>query len=329
LQEEAMVSWNCTNRAISLALLIWASLQHPAPAPPPPNTFQGYVISREVNLVVLPVTVRNREGQFVSGLEASNFRVYENGQPQKITDFQSEDTPVTVGLVVDHSGSMVAKKREVIDGAVAFVEASNPQDEEFVVNFADRITLGLPANVPFTGNTNELKAALSAASASGRTALYDAVVVALQHFDLQRGTKKVLILISDGGDNASQHTFMQVLRMAQSANVVIYGVGLFDEESADQNPKVLRQLAQETGGLVYAPSTPADVVRVCRQIAGDIRHQYTIGYNPAGERRNVYRKIRVEVIAANRKKLFVRTRAGYFWPSKKPVDTGESAGVTP
>jgi Ca-activated chloride channel homolog len=323
-----MVSSNSTSRAISLTLLVWALLQRPTPAPPPPNASQGYVISREVNLVLLPVTVRNREGQFVSGLEASNFHVYENGKPQAITDFQSEDTPVMVGLVVDHSGSMVAKRREVIEGAVAFVEASNPQDKEFVVNFADKITFGLPANVPFTSDANELRTALSTPSASGKTALYDAVVAALQHLDLQEASKKVLILISDGGDNASQHTFAQALRMAQSANVVIYAVGLFDEENADQNPKVLRRLAQETGGLVYSPTTPADIVRVCRQIAGDIRHQYTIGYSPAGERRNVYRKIRVDVIAPNRGKLYIRTRAGYFWPSRTSATLSGLVGVT-
>src|SRR5579864_6463580 len=164
-----MILSNSTSRVIAFALLAWVSLQRPAPAPPPPNGSQGYVISREVDLVVLPVSVRNREGQFVSGLAESNFRVYENGQLQTISDFQSEDTPVSVGLVVDHSGSMIAKSSQVIEGAMAFVEESNPQDDEFIVNFADKIALGLPANVPFTSNANELKAALSAPSASGRT----------------------------------------------------------------------------------------------------------------------------------------------------------------
>jgi VWFA-related protein len=109
--------------------------------------------------------------------------------------------------------------------------------------------------------------------------------------------------------------------------VVIYTIGLFDEESADTNPKTLQLLAKETGGLAYFPSTPADVVRVCRQIAGDIRHQYTIAYSPAGERRNIYRKIRVNVIATNREKLVVRTRAGYFLPSARPPDLSSAAGV--
>jgi Ca-activated chloride channel homolog len=322
-----MISLNSTSRVIALALLAWVSLQRPAPTPPPPNGSQGYVISREVDLVVLPVSVRNREGQFVSGLAERNFRIYENGQPQTITDFQSEDTPVTVGLVVDHSGSMIAKSREVIEGAMAFVQESNPQDEEFIVNFADKIVLGLPTNEAFTSDANELKAALSTPSASGRTALNDAVIAALRHLDLRQARKKVVILISDGGDNASQHTFAQALRIAQATNVVIYTVGLFDEDSADKNPKALQLLAKETGGLVYFPSTPADVARVCRQIAGDIRHQYTIAYSPADERRNAYRKVRVSVTGNSQGKLTVRTRAGYYWPSRAPTSSSGSAGA--
>ena len=323
-----MISLNATNAVIALALLTSLSFQNPAPAPLPPSSPQDYVISREVNLVVLPIAVSNREGQFVSDLAESNFRVYDNGKPQTITDFQSEDAPVTIGLVVDHSGSMVARSKEVIEGAMAFVEEGNPQDQEFIVNFTDKITFGLPANVDFTSDANQLKAALSIPYASGTTALNDALVSAMRHFDTQPATKKVLILISDGGDNASLHTFAQALRIAQASNVVIYAIGLFDEDSADQNPKALELLAKETGGLAYSPVTSADVVRVCRQIARDIRHQYTISYSPAEERTNSYRKIKVHVITRDNRKLVVRTRAGYFWPSgAKP--SASSAGATP
>src|SRR5690348_8129236 len=322
-----MIPLDSTSRVIALTLLAWVSLQRPAPAPPPPTGLHDFVISRDVDLVVLPVTVRNREGQFVSGLEQSDFRVYENGQVQTITDFRSEDAAVSVGLVVDHSGSMIAKRKEVIEGAMAFVEESNPQDEEFIVNFADKIVLGLPSNVDFTSDANELKVALSTPSASGRTALNDAVIVALQHLDLHQASKKVVILISDGGDNASQHKFSQALRIAQGANVVIYTVGLFDEDSADKNPKALQLLAKETGGLAYFPKTSADMVRVCRQIAGDIRHQYTIAYNPPEEQTNVYRKVRVNVVTNDQRKLDVRTRAGYYWLSKAPTSSSSSAGA--
>jgi VWFA-related protein len=151
----------------------------------------------------------------------------------------------------------------------------------------------------------------------------------MRHFDLQPNTKKILILISDGGDNASRHTFAQTLRIAQTDNVVIYAIGLFDEDSPDQNPKALQLLAKETGGLAYAPTSSADVVRVCRQIARDIRHQYTISYSPAEERANSYRKIRVDVITADQRKLVVRTRAGYFWPSEGAKNSSNPTRAAP
>jgi Ca-activated chloride channel family protein len=276
---------------------------------------EPYVISKQVNLVVLPVTVTDRNGRFVSSLEVSDFTVRENGHPQTITLFRNEDIPVTVGLVVDHSGSMAARQSEVIDGARTFVQASNPSDREFVVNFTDRIAFGLPTNVPFTSNLDELKAALSTPYASGRTILFDAVIAGLEHLQKDDREKKVLILISDGGDNASHHDFRQVLHMAQAANVVIYAIGLLDEHSADQNPTVLTKLARETGGMSYFPDTAMDMVRVCEQIAGDIRHQYTLGYTPADGSEPGYRRIHVSVTAAHLGKLLVRTRSGYFLPS--------------
>jgi VWFA-related protein len=274
-----------------------------------------YVISKDVNLVVLPVTVTDKNGRFVSGLEVSGFTVRENDRLQKITLFRHEDIPVTVGLVVDHSGSMAARQSEVIEGARALVQGSNPSDREFVINFTDRLAFGLPANVPFTSNFDELKAALSTPYAKGRTALFDAVIAGLQHLQKDDREKKVLILISDGGDNASHYDFRQALHMAQTANVVIYAIGLLDEHSADQNPNVLKKLANETGGMSYFPDTAMDMVRVCEQIAGDVRHQYTLGYNPADGSDAGYRRIHVSVTAPQRGKLLVRTRSGYFLPS--------------
>jgi Ca-activated chloride channel homolog len=316
-----MKAHTSTSRAIGMALLVWASLQISAPSLKAQGNAQSYAISREVDFVVLPVTVLDGKGQFVSGLEASNFRVYENGHPQTISLFRSEEVPVTVGLVVDRSGSMAARSNDVIEGAQAFVDASNPQDEEFVVNFTDKVRMGLPANMPFTSDPNALRSALSVPSASGETALYDAVIAALQHVDQSRAGKKVLILISDGGDNASRHSFAQALQMARSANVIIYSIGLYDEHSSDQNPRVLHKLATETGGLDYAPATAEDIVRVCRQIAGDIRHQYTLGYDPTDHVGKSYRKIHVTVTSANLGKLTVRTRAGYFPTAGKQADS--------
>jgi Ca-activated chloride channel homolog len=270
------------------------------------------VISSEVNLVILPVTVTEKSDHFVSGLDASNFQVYEDGQQQKISLFRREDTPVTAGVVVDHSGSMAAKRDDVIAGAGAFVQASNPQDREFVVNFSDAVTFGLPANVPFTSSIEDLNAALLKTPVSGETALYDALAAALERLQTAPLDKKVLLLISDGGDNASKHTFSQVLRMAQTSSVIIYAIGLFDENSADQNPKVLEKLTKETGGKAYFPKSSSEVVSVCRQIAKDVRHQYTLGYSPEGNAHPGYRKIRIKVNAPGKGNLFVRTRPGYF-----------------
>ena len=303
--------------SLLLAIYIQTSSALSLPVVAAQDGSNGYIISRTVNLVELPVTVRDRNGRFVSGLEKPNFRVYENGQVQDITLFRSEDIPVTAGLVVDHSGSMGNKRYEVMEGARAFVQASNPQDREFVVNFSDVVAFGLPADIAFTSNLDDLRAALLATPLSGRTALYDAVAAALEHFQNdQADRKRILLLISDGGDNASEHDFAQVLRMAQSANVVIYAVGLFDENSTDQNPKVLKKFSAETGGEAYFPNSVAEVVSDCQQIAADIRHQYTLGYNPPDAEKGGYRMVRVKATASGRGKLSVRTRAGYFLPSK-------------
>jgi Ca-activated chloride channel homolog len=281
----------------------------------------GPVITQEVRLVLLPVTVRDREGHFVSGLRASNFHVYEDGHLQQIAIFRDEDVPVTVGLVVDHSGSMVHWMQAVVDGAVAFVQASNPRDREFVVNFAVTVSFGLPNGVTFTDSLPELEAALSTPSASGRTALFDALAAALRHISTNRASKKALLLISDGGDNASTHSFAAVLRMAKASDVEIYSIGLLDPLSEDQNPKVLTKLSHATGGEAYFPTSPEEVATVCRSIAADIRHQYTLGYDPPNKERGAFRKIRVLVDAPGRAKLSLRTRPGYFLPPDSMDDS--------
>jgi len=298
----------------------------------PTDDSQPYVISTNVNLVVLPVTVTDRQNQFVSGLDASQFRVYEEGRLQMLSLFKAEDIPVAVGLVVDHSESMDARKTDVLKGATAFVRASNSEDEEFVVNFSREVLLGLPPNVSFTNNLDELRTALSVVPASGMTALYDAIAEALDHLRNARKEKKVLILITDGEDNESHHYFDQVLRMAQELNVLIYSVGLFDTDKIenardsstaeilkhlfDEDKAVLLQLAKDTGAAAYFPKDSDEVISVCQQIASDIRHQYTLGYSPREDGRSAYRKIRVKVVGSHQGKLVARTRTGYFLPSR-------------
>ena len=278
-----------------------------------------YKISVQTGLVVLPVTVTGRQGEEVSDLEVRNFRVLDDGRLQKISLFEREDIPAAVGLVVDDSGSMMPKQREVAAAALAFAKSSNPQDQMFIVYFNDLVFLGLPGGSPFTSDVDQLVRSLSDISARGKTSLYDGIVVALDHMKQSQLTRKALIVVSDGGDNASKHSLRQVLEMAESSNTVIYTIGLFDQNEADQNPGVLRRLAKVTGGKAYLPKSVPDVVNVSRQIAGDIRHQYTLGYVPASPSHGQkYHTIRVAVQAPSHGRLHVHTRAGYLAESEPP-----------
>lgn len=282
----------------------------PASNGPDPGSYQ---FSVNVDLVVLHAAVRDRQGRHVPDLREQNFEVYEDGVPQRIRLFRHEDIPVTVGLVVDHSGSMQPKLPEVIAAARTFVQSSNREDEMFVVNFNEYVTLGLPGAVRFTASSDELERAIWKAPATGETALYDAIAKSLEQ--LQAGTrdKKVLIVVSDGGDNKSTHSLAQVMNLAEQSSAIIYTIGIFDEEDPDKNPGVLNRLAQATGGEAFLPGQLSEVVAIGERIARDIRTQYIIGYVPANAARNgAYRAIRVAARAPGQGKLLVRTRAGYI-----------------
>ena len=283
----------------------------------------GFRIAVDVALVVLHATVTDRQGGFVSGLAEKDFQVYEDGVPQSIRLFINEDLPVTAGLVIDHSTTMVPKLAEVSAAARTFVRASNRQDEMFVVNFNEKVSLGL-ATARFTDSVSQLQDAIRNAPVEGRTALYDAVARALT--ELQGGSRdrKVLIVISDGGDNASARTLDQVMKLAAQSSAVIYTVGLFDQDDPDRNPAVLKSLARATGGEAFVPQQFSEVVAICERIARDIRHQYTIGYvpiKPAGD--GAYHAIRVLARAQSRGRLSVRTRTGYIAAgAARPDDKG-------
>lgn len=276
------------------------------------DTGIGDTISVDVNLVVLQVTVRNPKGGFVTDLKKDDFHIFEDGKPQSIELFKNQDVPVSVGLVVDNSTSMAPKRNDVIAAAKAFVQASNPADELFVVNFNEKPSLGLPPDVPFSNSIPELENALSAPP-GGRTALYDAIEMGLSHLKDASRDKKVLIVISDGGDNSSHRTLNQVLTDAERSDVLIYTIGLFDQDDPDKNPRVLHKLARETGGEFFEPADSAEAVPVCRRIAAEIRHQYTLGYAPSNSNLdNTYRKIRAVVSGPHGEKLAVRAREGYI-----------------
>lgn len=273
---------------------------------------EGYRIRVNANLVVLNATVQNDRGIPVSGLDKDSFQVYEDGALQEIKHFSHDDIPVTVGLVIDNSGSMRVKRAEVIAAALAFARSSNPHDQMFVVNFNENVRFALPDNTPFTDQVSQLEVALSRIITNGQTALYDGVAAALEHLKKSSQDKKVLIVISDGGDNASKHNLAQIMALARHGDATIYTIGLFDEQDDDRNPRVLKQLAEATGGDVFLPQSIKEAVPICERIARDIRNQYTIAYVPTnGKQDGTYRVIQVKARTPGRGRLSVRTRAGY------------------
>jgi Ca-activated chloride channel homolog len=278
-----------------------------------------YTVSVSVDTVVLHATVSDHKGTPISGLTQKDFQVYEDGIPQQIEYFSHEDIPVTVGLVVDNSGTMEPKQSEVIASALAFARSSNPEDQMFVVHFNEKVSFGLPADMPFTDKMDQLEIALSRINAHGKTALYDAVSDALDHLQKGNRDKKVLIVISDGGDNASKHKLDEILSMAGRSDAIIYTIGIYDVNDPDRNVRALMQLAKATGGESFLPDSIGEVISNCKQIARDIRSQYSIAYLPTNTKQDgKYRLIQVKAEAPKRGRLFVRTRAGYYAPLSPP-----------
>ena len=312
-------------RVIGLPLLLLIALVAYAGQQAPPagqdHASESFRVKVDVALVVLHATVTDREGGLISTLGEQDFEVYENGVRQPIRLFSNEDIPVTVGLVVDHSTTMRRKLAEVSAAARTFVRSSNREDEMFVVNFNEKVSLGLPGTIRFTNSTAELENAITAAPAGGETALYDGIAKGLEELQAGSRAKKVLIVVSDGGDNASAHSLAQAMKLARQSSAVIYAIGIFDEEDPDRNPGVLKRLAAATGGEAFFPEELSEVVAICERIARDIRHQYTIGYvpsNPAPD--GTYRAIRVLARAKGHGRLSVRTRSGYLAGGAPPIE---------
>lgn len=273
----------------------------------------NYTIHSEVRLVLLDVSVKNSRGGFVTGLSASNFRVFDNGRLQPITVFDNGDEPVTVGILMDESFSMAPMRASVITAALTLIEQSNLRDQVFVLHFNDAVRRGLPDAVPFSDNIDELRAALGRGVPQGRTALYDAVIAGLEQLELGRAGRKTLVLVSDGKDTASRYKRRDMVRQVEKSLATVYTIGLSDPDESDRNPGVLEQLAHISGGEAFFPSDSARLQATCRAIAREIRARYTLGYVPpveAGE--HSLRKIRVEVITPGRDRLVARTRTSYL-----------------
>jgi VWFA-related protein len=295
-----------------MSMLLCGSVLAPALAQegPAPQDRAHKVFSSRSEVVLVHASVLDGKSHLVSGLPETAFRVFENGQPQPITFFHNQDNPVTVGLVLDCSTSMQRKRDAVIAAGIAFAESSHPADEMFTVNFNEQVWSGLPASIPFTHDVEQLRGALQRTTARGQTALFDAVQFALNHLAKGQRQKKVLILVSDGGDNASTTKFDDVLHAAQRSDAVIYALSLSDQYDDDAHPEVLRKLTSATGGKAYFPHNPTHSTTVLTGNARDIRSGYTIGYIPPSGGEG-YRAIRVEALAPDGRRLAVRARPGY------------------
>jgi Ca-activated chloride channel family protein len=301
---------------------------HPA-APPPATQSNGsgtlpaaqdqapaddssiFVFKKEVQEVMLHATVVDEQRRLVTNLGKSAFTVYEDGVAQVTTSFHRDDVPVAMGIVIDNSGSMREKRNKVNQAVLNLIRASNRDDEIFVVNFSQDPYL----DQDFTANVDLLEQALHKLSSAGSTALYDAIIASAVHLkNNNRIDRKVLLVITDGRDNASQETLQQATRRLQQENgPTLYAIGLMSDEMQQSGVNALQSFADSTGGVAFFPRGLDEVDDITKTVARDIRSQYTIGYKPSNPRQNSnYRAIRVTAQATGYRQLSVRTRSGYY-----------------
>lgn len=294
--------------------------QTPQPNPPI-ATDEPYRFSTSVQMVVLQASVRTAKGGFVNGLRQNNFQVLENSKPQTVGLFRHHDSPVAIGLIVDNSGSMRRKHAAVLAAAKAFTRSSNARDQLFVVDFNEQVKLGLPDTQLSSASSRALEGALPATAGGGKSALYDALELGIKHVKELQQDKKALILISDGGDNASTHTMEQVIADATSSDVMIYTIGLFGKYEEETNPAFLKQIADITGGEAFRPAKPGQAASNCKRIAQTIRNVYTLGYTPNNQELDgKFRAIQVKAKSPRRGALLVRTRTGYTAQQKSVAE---------
>jgi len=270
-----------------------------------------FVFRKDVDEVLLHASVVDDKQHIITTLDRSAFTIFEDGKPQNIISFHNVDIPVAMGIVIDNSGSMREKRNKVNQAALNLVRSSNPKDEVFVVNFNDEYYL----DQDFTNNLLKLKEALEKIDARGGTALYDAIMASAEQMKLAKLEKKVLFVVTDGEDNASNHNLEQAVKQLQEENgPSVYAIGILgDEEHPKRARKALDVIAQRTGGIAFFPKTLDEVDEISRTVARDIRNQYAIGYRPTNPRGNGgFRQIRVEAKAKGHGKMMVRTKSGYY-----------------
>jgi Ca-activated chloride channel family protein len=262
-------------------------------------------ISRPANirvdktLVLINVTVTDPLNRFVTGLEKEHFRLFEDKIAQEITQFSSEDAPISIGLVFDTSGSMGSKMQKSRQAAAEFFKTANPADEFFLVQFNDRPEL----SVPFTTDTDKIQSTLTFTQSKGRTALLDSVYLAMHEMKKAHNPRKAVLIISDGGDNSSRYTETEIKNAVREADVQIFAIGIFEsmgargrtpEEAA--GPSLLNELAEQTGGREYAVENVAELPDIAAKIGIELRNEYILGYTPRNrERDGKYRKVQVKL----------------------------------
>lgn len=285
-----------------------------------------YVLHADVDEVLLNCTVIDGKGQTVSDLHQGDFRVWEDGVEQKVTSLQHQDLPVSMGILVDDSGSMLDKRVSANMAAMHLLRASNSRDAVFIVNFSEKAYL----DQGFTSDLVALNRGLSRVNPRGTTALYDAVAASAEELSKHaKERKQALLIITDGADNASELTLDQTIRRVQNlGGPVVYTIGLLFDAGKTESDRVraaLERLSEETGGIAYFPSSLSNLDAIAEQVARDIRNQYIVSYHSATPMSlGGYRSVRVEAQARDHRKLSVRTRQGYYAGAAQPIRTAQA-----
>ena len=284
--------------------------QSPDDSAPSGNDTGMFVFKKEIEEVVLHATVVDDRQRLAAHLDKAAFAVFEDGKPQAITSFHRDDVPVAIGVVIDNSGSMRDKRDQVNEAVLNLIRISNPQDQVFVVNFSQNSYL----DQDFTSDIHLLEQALHRTTMQGSTALYDAVVAAAAHLQKSQLEKKVLLVITDGRDNMSKDTLQEATRQLQQKNgPTVYALGLMGPTSRNSGREALQSLSDATGGSAFFPQNLDEVGDIARNLAHDIRSQYTIAYKPGNQgAKGTYHPVMVEARAAGYGRLTVRTKNGYY-----------------
>jgi VWFA-related protein len=316
---------------LASSCLIWAQSSPQNPPPQTPLSSEEPTFTVGTRLVVLPVSVLDKSGKLVTDLQQKAFKVFENGIEQPIKIFRREDVPISLGMIIDNSGSMREKRQKVETASVDLVKASNPQDEVFIVNFNDDAFL----DVPFTNDIKKMEEGIARIDSRGGTAMRDAISMSMDYLRKEgKRQKKVLLIITDGNDNASNISLEKLVNRAQQNEVLVYAIGLLNEEErreARLAKRALDSISHDSGGLAFYPKGASDVDEIALQVAHEIRNQYTIAYSPTVQQMDgSFRQIKVTVNGPGHPT--VRTRTGYYATPdsgpKKALDSEHKKAVS-